>query len=415
MIVEKPASADSGVVLVHDYLLVLRGAERTFEAMAACFPDATLATLLYDPVAMEGRFRDRVIRTSFLQPLAACQHRYRRFLPLLPLAAERLAVGDARLVISSSSAFAHGVRPGVDAVHVSYCHSPFRYVWHERGATERAVPTPARPAARAMLGAVRRWDVGAAGRVTAFVANSQLTRERIQDFYERDALVVHPPVDVERFAAQPDPQDYFLSVGEVTRHKNTEIALAAADRAGVKIKVVGEGPDLPRLRKRFVRAEFLGRVDDRRLIELYARCRALVVPGVEEFGITMVEAHAAGRPVVAAAEGGALEIVADGVTGVLVRPRSVDALADALRTTDWEGFDAVRLGASAERFSGGQFRRHFITAVIRAVAEAEHTPDAPIGPSRRRRSVHPRAVQPLAAMTARSAPGGSLARTSHWS
>jgi len=415
MIVEKPAPADGGVVLVHDYLLVLRGAERTFESMAACFPDATLATLLYDPVAMKGRFRDRVIRTSFLHPLAAGQHRYRRFLPLLPLAAERLAIGDPRLIISSSSAFAHGVPVAGDAVHVCYCHSPFRYVWHERGRTERGVPTPARPVARAILGAVRRWDVAAADRVTAFLANSRLTRERIQDFYDRDALVVHPPVDVERFAAQPDPRDYFLSVGEVTRHKNTEIALAAADRAGVKLKVVGEGPDLPRLRKQFVRAEFLGRVDDRRLVELYARCRALVVPAVEEFGITMVEAHAAGRPVVAAAKGGALEIVADGVTGVLVRPRSVDALAEALRMTDWEGFDAARLGASAERFSGKQFRRRFVTAVVRATAEAGHAPGARIGPSPRRRLARPRAVQPMAVMAARPNPGGSLARTSHGS
>jgi glycosyltransferase involved in cell wall biosynthesis len=413
MIVEKPATGDGGVVLVHDYLLVLRGAERTFEAMAACFPNATLATLLYDPVAMEGRFRDRVIRTSFLQPLAAGQHRYRRFLPLLPLAAERLAVGDARLVISSSSAFAHGVRPAADAVHVSYCHSPFRYVWHDRGRTERAAPIAARPAARAVLGGLRRWDVGAANRVTAFVANSELTRERIQDFYERDALVVHPPVDVARFSTQPDPQDYFLSVGEVTRHKDTEIALAAADRARVKIKVVGDGPDLPRLRKRFVRAEFLGRVDDRRLIELYARCRALVVPAVEEFGITMVEAHAAGRPVVAAAKGGALEIVTDGLTGVLVTPRSVDALAEALRTTDWEGFDVARLGASADRFSGQQFRRRFVTAVVRATAEAAHASDARIGPSRAQRLLRPRAVQPVTVMAGRPIPGGSLARTRH--
>jgi glycosyltransferase involved in cell wall biosynthesis len=415
MSAETPVPVPGRVVLVHDYLLVMRGAERTFEAMAACFPDAQLATLLYDPVASEGRFRDRVIRTSFLQAFAAEQRGYRRFLPLLPLAAERLVVDDAALVISSSSAFAHGVRPAPDAVHVSYCHSPFRYAWHERERTEHAVPAPARPAARAVLGAVRRWDVGAAARVSAFVANSELTRTRIQDFYKRDAIVVHPPVDVERFAAEPDPQDYVLTVGEVTRHKNTEMAIAAADRAGLKIKVVGEGPDLARLRRRFARAEFLGRVDDHRLIDLYACCRAVVAPAIEEFGITMVEAHAAGRPVLAVAEGGALEIVKDGVTGVLVRPRSVDALAEALRATDWESFSPGSLRASAERFSSEQFRRGFTTAVASVLARTPGAEDAWIGASRRRRTVRPRVAQPLPVITSQSLPGGSLARSSYWS
>jgi glycosyltransferase involved in cell wall biosynthesis len=358
-----PSPATDGVVLVHDYLLVRRGAERTFEEMAACYPDATIATLLYDPIGTEGRFRHRRVRTSFLQRVAADQRRFRRFLPLLPLAAERLPLGSATVVISSSSAFAHGVRPAPEAVHVAYCHSPFRYVWHERRRTEQRLAPAARPLGHAALTAVRRWDVAASRRVTAYVANSQLTRQRIADFYGRDATVVHPPVDVDRFRRSPAPEDYFLLVGEVTAHKNTEVALAAAKRAHVKVKVVGDGPDLGRLRHRFPDASFLGRVDDRRLIELYAGCRALVVPAIEEFGIAMVEAHASGRPVVAAAKGGALEIVEDGETGALFRPGSVGELAEALRQIDWEGFDVSRLRATAERFSAGQFRTRFASAV----------------------------------------------------
>jgi glycosyltransferase involved in cell wall biosynthesis len=281
-----------------------------------------------------------------------------------------LRLGDARMVISSSSAFAHGVRPHPDAVHVSYCHSPLRYLWHERRRAERGLPWAVRPPVRAVLGAVRRWDIRASGRVTAYIANSRLTRQRIADFYGREAAVVHPPVEVGRFAREPGPRDYFLLVGEVTGHKRTEVALSAAERAGAHLKVVGGGPDLDRLRRRFARAEFLGRVDDRRLADLYAGCRALVVPGVEEFGITMVEAQAAGRPVVAAGGGGACEIVRDGETGVLVPPGSIDGLAEALREVDWEGFDVPALRASAARFSTAEFRLRFAAEVERILTEA---------------------------------------------
>lgn len=410
MIAQLSHLGDDDVLLVHDYLLVMRGAERTFEAMTECFPGADLATLLYDPVGTQGRFGGRRIRTSFLQPFAAKQGRYRRFLPLLPLAAERLPVDHARLIISSSSAFAHGVQPGPDAVHVCYCHSPFRYAWHERDRAERVVPALARPGVHAVLTAIRHWDRAAARCVTTFLANSELTRRRIQEFYGRDALVVHPPVEVERFTADPDPRDYFLTVGEVTRHKDTEIALAAAETAGVKLKVVGEGPDLARLEERFTRhVEFLGRVDDQRLGELYAGCRALVVPAIEEFGITMVEAHAAGRPVLAAAQGGALEIVSHGATGMLVAPRSVDAFAQSLRGTDWEAFDPTALRAAARRFSRDHFRERFTDAlaVALSVARAEHR--QPV------RIARPRAVKPAAVIAAaQPAPGGSIARSSHW-
>ena len=408
MIAQLSHLGDDDVLLVHDYLLVMRGAERTFEAMTECFPGANLATLLYDAAGTQNRFRDRRIRTSFLQPIAAKQGRYRRFLPLLPLAAERLPVDDARLIISSSSAFAHGVRPGPGAVHVCYCHSPFRYAWHERERAERALPALARPGMHAALTAIRGWDQGAARRVTMFVANSELTRRRIKEFYGRDALVVHPPVDVERFRADPDPTDYFLTVGEVTPHKDTEIALAAAERAGVKLKVVGAGPDLARLRRRFGHhAEFLGRVDDQRLVKLYAGCRALVVPAIEEFGITMVEAHAAGRPVLAAAQGGALEIVSDGVTGMLVAPRSVEAFAESMRGTDWESFDPTALRATATRFSHEQFRERFkgAVAVAVAIARAEHRQPA--------RIARPRAIKPAALIAAQPLHGGPIARSSH--
>jgi glycosyltransferase involved in cell wall biosynthesis len=354
-------------VLVHDYLLVMRGAERTFAEIAACFPDAPIATLLHDPIGTAGRFRHRRVRTSFLQPVAADQRRFRRFLPLLPFAARHLPLGNAGVVISSSSAFAHGVCPAPDAVHISYCHSPFRYVWHERRRTEDGVALPLRPLAHGVLGAVRRWDVAASRRVTAYIANSALTAQRIADFYGREASVVHPPVDVERFDGVPAAEDYFLLVGELTSHKNPGLALAAAERAGVRVKVVGDGPELARLRQRFTRATFLGRVSDRRLIELYARCRALIAPAIEEFGITMVEAHAAGRPVVAAGRGGAVEIVDDGDTGVLFTPGSVDALAEALRETDWDRFDVGRLRASAQRFSSSEFRRRFSFEVARRI------------------------------------------------
>ncbi len=409
MIAHSSVPAGGDVLLVHDYLLVRRGAERTFEAITECFPRADVATLLYDPVASQGRFRGRRIRTSLLQSVAAKQGRHRLFLPLLPLAAERLPTDHARLIISSSSAFAHGVRPAADAVHVCYCHSPFRYAWHERDRTERAVPSVTRPAVHAVLSAIRHWDESAARRVTAFIANSELTRQRIKECYGRDALVVHPPVDIERFTAEPDPRDYFLTVGEVTGHKDTEIALAAAERAGVNIKVVGDGPELARLRRRFARhAEFLGRVDDERLIELYAGCRALVVPAIEEFGITMVEAHAAGRPVLAAAQGGALEIVSDGVTGMLVAPRSVEAFSQSLRATDWESFDPVALRANAARFSRERFCERFTDAVAVAVAVARAERRQPV------RITRPRAVKPAAVIAAaQPVPGGSIARSSH--
>jgi len=353
--------------LVHDYLLVMRGAERTFSEIAACWPQAPIACLLYDRQGTRGAFDGRSVRTSYLQRLHPSQATFRFLLPLFPSAAERLDLGPADVVISSSSAFAHGVRPPPGVPHLCYCHSPFRYAWHERDRALQEVPVPARPALRAVLGRVRSWDVAAARRVTSFLANSALTQQRIADFWGRGAEVVHPPVAVERFTPAADGQRraYFLVVGEVVRHKRVQAALEAARRARREIVVVGTGPDLPRLRTLYPEVDFRGRVSDQALSGLYAHARALVMANVEEFGIAAAEAQAAGCPVLAAAAGGALETVIDGETGVLVTPDDIDALAETMRYDDFTRFATRSMTHNAARFSGDRFRGEIKRAVAR--------------------------------------------------
>ena len=351
------------VALVHDYLLIPRGAERTFATIAECWPEASIHTLLYDPMPIGDLFGGRRIHTSPLQRLGVSQGDFRRLLPLLPLAAARMVPGAPDLVLSSSSAFAHCVKLPPSTVHLCYCHSPFRYAWHERRrALEEARPWQRRPLSLT-LDWIRRRDLLAATRVNHYVANSRITQQRIGDFYGREAPIVHPPVAVHRFSSR-QPEDYFVVVGEVTRHKRVELAIKAARRADVRLVVVGSGPDLERLRAEhgeYVR--FTGRVGDEELVELVARARAQIVPNVEEFGIAAVEAQAAGRPVVAAAAGGALETVVDGETGLLVEPDSITALAAALGDGDFDRFDPARIRANAERFSVESFQRQ-LTAEI---------------------------------------------------
>lgn len=362
----------AALALVHDYLLVLRGAERVFAIMTDCWPEAPIFTTLYSPDGTHGRFAERTVHTSYLQRTRAAQKSFRRLLPLYPSAVERLNVQPHDVVVSSSSAFAHGVKPAPGAVHVCYCHSPFRYAWHERTACLSEVPRGLRPAAGRVLDRIRRWDVAASERVTHYIANSNRTRDRIAEFYGREAPVIHPPVDVERFSPAP-AEDYFLFVGELVRHKRVDVALQAARRAGVRFKVIGSGPELERLELEYADvAEFLGRVSDAEVADTYARARALVVPNVEEFGITAIESQAAGRPVIAIDEGGARETVINGETGVLVSESTVEELAEAMRHTDFDRFPQARLVDHAAGFSAASFRERLVNEV-RAAAGTDGT------------------------------------------
>jgi glycosyltransferase involved in cell wall biosynthesis len=354
------------VALVHDYLLVMRGAERTFAAIADLYQGAPIYTLLYDAQATGGRFAAHDITTSPLQRLGTKQSTFRRLLPLYPYTIERLRLADADVVLSSSSAFAHGVRAPAGAVHVCYCYTPFRYAWHEQDTALAEVSRPLRPMLRAQLRRIRRWDMAASARVDAYIAISELGRERIERCYGRKAAIVHPPVETHRFAPGT-PGDSLLVVSELVRHKRIHVALEAARRAKAPIRIVGSGPDHAALAEAYPEAEFLGRVEDGDLAELYATARAVIVANVEEFGITAVEAQAAGRPVIAAAAGGALETVLDGETGRLVGVDDVEGLAAAIAGIEQLDFEPAKAVQNAARFSVDAFQRGLAGQVANAL------------------------------------------------
>lgn len=354
------------MTLVHDYLLVMRGAERTFAAIAELYSHSPIFTLLYDASGTDGRFAGRDVTTSPLQRLHVGQAGFRRLLPLYPFAIERLALPPCDVVLSSSSAFAHGVRVPPGAVHICYCHAPFRYAWYEQQRALSELPAPLRPLLRAQLARMRRWDLAASRRVDSYIANSQLTRERIERFYGREAPIIHPPVETERFAPG-EPGEKLLVVSELVAHKRVHVALEAARRAGAPIRVVGSGPEHAALAAAYPEAELLGRVGDRELATLYAQARAVIVPSREEFGITSVEAQAAGRPVIAADAGGSRETVLDGRTGILVPLDDVAAFTRAIERIDGIALDPADAVANASRFSVAAFKQRLTAHVARVL------------------------------------------------
>ncbi len=349
------------VIMVHDYLVQgIRGAERVVQEIHDCFPDAPIYTLLYDPVRMGQPWTEMEIHASLLQRLPGALRLYRKLYVLMPLAIELMRLPECDVVLSSSSAWAKNVRPPLGALHICYCHTPARFLWHwsrEYVASLR-LPAPARWLVQATLPPLRWWDRRSTPRVHAFIANSRTTQERIRRYYGRESVIIHPPVDTDRFRpSHSRPEDYFLVVSTLNPYKRVDLAIEACNRLGARLKVVGDGPlfdELKRLAGPTV--EMLGKVPDDALPDLYARCRAFLMPQEEDFGIAPVEAQAAGRPVVAYAGGGALETVVDGVTGVLFSPQTPEAMIGAIRKLDTLDISPEACRKNAQRFSRRRFR-----------------------------------------------------------
>lgn len=360
----EPAKAQ--VVLAHDYLLVMRGAERTFAAMCDAYPQAPVLTLLYDRAAFAERLRGHPVSVSALGRLPVSQAGFRRLLPLYPIAARSMRPPPCDVLFASSSAFANAIPAPRGALHVCYCHNTFRYAWHEQPRALAEAPAPLRPALRALLAGMRRADRSAARRIDLFIANSRLTQARIARYYGRESQIIHPPVELERFHVGR-PGERLLVVSELVAHKRVDVALQAARLAGAPIEVVGSGPAARQLAAAHPEARFLGRVGDAELAGLYAGARAVIVPSLEEFGIVAVEAQASGRPVIAADAGGARETVLDGRTGRLVTPDDPRSFARAIGELGELEFTPAAARANAERFSAEAFRKAISEAVAGAL------------------------------------------------
>jgi len=348
------------VALVHDYLNQYGGAERVLEAFGQIFPQAPIYTLLYDKERTGQAFEGRCIRTSFLQKIPLLKSHHRPFLMLMPLAIEQFDLSQYDLVLSDSASYAKGVITSPQTVHICYCHTPIRYAWDDshKYIEEFGYPNLVKKVIPFFMNYIRFWDEQAAQRVDKFIANSQFVAQRIKKYYHRQAKVIHPPVRTNLFYIANQPDKYFLIVGRFLPYKRFDLAIEAFNQLGLPLKIIGEGPERKKLEKKAgPNIEFVGSVADEKLKDYYAHCQAFIFPQEEDFGITAVEAMAAGRPVIAYQAGGALEIVQSGVTGLFFKDQTTKSLIEALKRFRSDNFDPKVIREKALEFDEEKFKK----------------------------------------------------------
>lgn len=349
--------AQAKIALVHDYLVQDGGAERVLGALQEMFPEAPTYTLIHreNHAQVEGH---KVISSS-LQRWPGSQKFFRCYMPMMPQAVEQFDLTGFNLVISSSSSFAKGVIVPDDAVHVCYCHTPTRFLWQERFGyiNEPTLPRILRTVLPRFFHNLRAWDLMAAGRPDHMVTNSLTSQSRIKRFYRRDTSIIHPPVDVERIAFSDDPRSYWLAGGRLVSYKRFDLLIQTFNRLRLPLKIFGIGPEW-HLLKRMAgpTVELLGYIPEEQKSELYGRAIAFILPQIEDFGITVVEAMAAGTPVIALNKGGGAETVVPGVTGIHMEEQSVDSLSEAVRRFNTTSFDPRAIRSFAETFSVKRFQ-----------------------------------------------------------
>lgn len=366
----KPASVSARkVAIIHYWLVTMRGGERVLERICDLYPDADIFTHVVDEDALsETLKRHRIITTSIAKlPLAKTQ--YQKYLPLMPAALEALDLNAYDLIISCEAGPAKGVITRPDAVHVTYCHSPMRYIWDQYHAYSAAGGRLTGLYLRLIAPKMRAWDKMSASRPDVIIANSQFVRRRIRKFWGRDASVVYPPVDIDMFQRSDTVSDECVWISQLVPYKRPDIAVDAFTRTGRKLHVIGYGPMLKALKRRAgPNVRFTTRMRFDELRTAYAQARALIFTGEEDFGIVPVESQAAGRPVVVFGRGGATETVIDGTTGIHFHSQTTDSLIEALDRFDaWlPSFDPEAAIANARKFDRTHFLRNFAAEVARA-------------------------------------------------
>ncbi|WP_084395817.1 glycosyltransferase [Henriciella aquimarina] len=348
------------VALIHYWLNGMRGGERVLETLCEMFPDADIFTHVVDRSKLSDVINRHNIKTTFISKMPFARSQYQKYLPFMPRALEEIDLTGYDLVISSESGPAKGVIPPPTAFHLCYCHSPMRYIWDLYPQYHASAGRLAKVAFPGIAHRLRQWDATSAMRVDQFVANSSFVAKRIEKYYRRGSEVVFPPVAVDDFKPVPAAErgDYFIAAGEFVRYKRFDVAIDAFNELGLKLLVIGDGEERKALERRAGdNIEFLGRVPFSELKTHFAKCRALIFPGEEDFGMIPVEVMASGRPVIALGRGGALDTVEDGVSGTLVHEQSVAAFVEAVRGFSDADYDPQAITAHARKFSKAAFKQ----------------------------------------------------------
>ncbi|MFZ5807159.1 MAG: glycosyltransferase [Verrucomicrobiota bacterium] len=359
----------SSIALVHHWLVGMRGGEKVLEQFGELFSHAPIFTLVADEKNISSSLRAHEIKASFLQAIPQRERYYRHMLPLYPAALRAMKLPkETSLILSSDASIVKGIRIPDSATHVCYCHSPARYLWEMEETYLKQT---------AHLGAIGKWvfrnivpyarqfDYEAAQKVSHFIANSKFVQQRIQKYYGRESEVIYPPVDVEKFKWGKKSEDFYLIVSQLVSYKRVDIAVEAFNRLGKKLVIIGDGAEKERLMQMAKpNVQFLGKQPDTSVIDHFERCRAFIYPQVEDFGITAVEAQAAGKPVIALSQGGALETLLDGKTGIFFHEQNAEALIGAIQVFENKinEFNSLACRQNAEKFSTARFReeiKHF--------------------------------------------------------
>jgi glycosyltransferase involved in cell wall biosynthesis len=368
------------VALVHDALNQYGGAEKVLEEFHAIFPEAPIYCPVFRPSVLPRAFGDWDIRPSWLARIPGANRYHRAIFPLYPYAMHSLDLSSYDLVVSSSFNFAHQVVVSPDAHHICYCHSPSRFLWDFNGYTQReGLSASKRALVVPFLPSLRTFDFASAQRVDTWIATSRVVRQRIDKIYRRPSVIIPPPVNLHEFSPNGSGHDgYFLLLMRLVAWKRADIVIEACSRLGLPLVVAGDGRDDARLRPLAgPTVSFVGRVDGARKADLFARCAAFILPAIEDFGITPLEAMASGRPVIAVGKGGALDTVIPGLTGEFFAEQTVEGLLETLRCFKPDGYNPTVIRRHAASFGGEQFRKR-IGDAVRAACQGRRAADGDV-------------------------------------
>ncbi len=355
------------IAIVHDYLNQFGGAERVVSALHEIFPDAPIYTSIYDEKKLPEQFKKMDIRTSFMQKLPLVSKFHRPYFFFYPFAFDLFDLSEYDVIVSSSSAWAKGIRKRPEQLHICYCHNPMRFVWrYDDYIKHEPIPALFKKILPFMLKPISYWDVETSKNVDYFVANSKVVAERIKKTYQRQSVIINPPVENELFKPADVVEDYYLLVSRLAPYKRIDIVVEAFNQLGLPLKIVGGGPNKKQLQKMAgPDIEFVGKVSDQQLVELVATAQALIFPGEEDFGIVPLEAMASGRPVIAYRAGGALETMVEGVTGLFFDEQTPQALIKAVHKFQFETFDRQKIRQQAEKFSKKVFAEKIKAFIVK--------------------------------------------------